>query len=619
MNKKKPAGYWTKERCYQEANKYTTRNEFLKGSASAYQIAQRNGWLDEVCANLSYVVKPPRYWTKERCASHANKYQHRNDFFLHVPTAYRSAQRNGWLDDICAHMVYQVLPRNYWTKERVQKEANKYTSRTKFLNAAKSAYGAAQSNGWLDEVCQHMTVVDHGWLHCLYVIYNKRINKAYVGQTRQAFDIRMEQHQDQSRNTTFSRHIAFESDTVFEQLTGYEFSVNEVIEKETEFYQIYKDLGYELLNDAIRLGYVGSSNRWTKERCVAEAAKYKTNTEFRTQSPSAYRSAKRNGWLETIQKSLVITRKPNGYWSKDRCAQEALQYHARTDFLKSQAGQAAKTRGWVDDVAPHLKPTRKPSRDWTYEECLAEAKKYVKRGEFHAGSSSAFIAAKKNGWLDDVCQHMVSKRKSWTYDECRELALKYETKKAFKQGESGAYNACLKHKWIKELCAHMDELLKPSGYWSKERCADVASLYTRTTEFCKNAGNVYSTAKRMGWFDDITAHMTNDTQQRTVRGFWKNKDNCAAEALKYKSKHAFKKSSRGAYASARKHAWLEDICQHMEISQVPMNHWKNKENCFNEARKYKTKSQFIVQAKGAYAAAKRYGWLDEIYTSIYEV
>ena len=192
MNKKKPAGYWTKERCYQEANKYTTRNEFLKGSASAYRIAQRNGWLDEVCANLSYVVKPPRYWTKERCASHANKYQHRNDFFLHVPTAYRSAQRNGWLDDICAHMVYQVLPRNYWTKERVQKEANKYTSRTKFLNAAKSAYGAAQSNGWLDEVCQHMTVVDHGWLHCLYVIYNKRINKAYVGQTRQAFDIRME-------------------------------------------------------------------------------------------------------------------------------------------------------------------------------------------------------------------------------------------------------------------------------------------------------------------------------------------------------------------------------------------------------------------------------------------
>ena len=145
-----------------------------------------------------------------------------------------------------------------------------------------------------------------------------------------------------------------------------------------------------MLNDAIRLGYVGSSNRWTKERCVAEAAKYKTNTEFRTQSPSAYRSAKRNGWLETIQKSLVITRKPNGYWSKDRCAQEALQYHARTDFLKSQAGQAAKTRGWVDDVAPHLKPTRKPSRDWTYEECLAEAKKYVKRGEFHAGSSSAF-------------------------------------------------------------------------------------------------------------------------------------------------------------------------------------------------------------------------------------
>lgn len=617
--KKNKIPKWTKETCTKEANRYSTRNEFLKGSASAYRIAQRNGWLDEVCTNLRYIQKPAGYWTKARCASYAKKYQHRNDFYQHAPTAYRSAQRNNWLDDICNHMIYQVAPRHYWTKTLVQQEANKYTTRSEFMSAPNGAYNAAQANGWIDEVCQHMALLDHGWKHCIYVIYNNRLNQAYVGQTRQAFDVRMQQHQNQNQNSTHSYQIAFETDTVFEQLTGYDFIVNDVLEKETEYHQVYVDLGYELLNDKSRIGLLGTSNRWNEEKCRAEAAKYNTNKEFRTQSPNAYNSAKQHGWLDLIQESLELSRKPNNYWTKKVCNEAAMQYQTRKEFLKSNAGQAAKRNGWVDEIASHLRRAVKLSRDWSYKDCLTEAQQYRTRSDFQSGSSIAYIAAKKNNWLDDICQHMLIKRKAWTYDECREAALKYQTKKAFKHHSPGEYRACLKHKWTDELCAHMDELLKPSGYWSKERCAEVAGQYTHTTKFSKHDSKVYNTAKRMGWFDEITAHMVNDTQVRTVRGFWNNKENCTNEALKYMSKHTFKKSSRGAFAAARKHGWLDDICLHMSIAQVPMNHWKNKENCFNEARKYKTKKEFIKKASGAYSAAKRYGWLDEIYTNIYDV
>ena len=44
----KPRGHWDiKENCRVEALKYTTRNDFKKGSGGAYEVTRRNGWLDE--------------------------------------------------------------------------------------------------------------------------------------------------------------------------------------------------------------------------------------------------------------------------------------------------------------------------------------------------------------------------------------------------------------------------------------------------------------------------------------------------------------------------------------------------------------------------------------------
>jgi len=53
MNTKirKPTGYWTKERCHDEALKYNTRNEFKKNSTS-YQRAIANNWLNDICSHM---------------------------------------------------------------------------------------------------------------------------------------------------------------------------------------------------------------------------------------------------------------------------------------------------------------------------------------------------------------------------------------------------------------------------------------------------------------------------------------------------------------------------------------------------------------------------------------
>jgi hypothetical protein len=51
VSDKKPSGYWTIERCHEEALKYSTRSNFRRDSNS-YKAAQRNGWLDHICSHM---------------------------------------------------------------------------------------------------------------------------------------------------------------------------------------------------------------------------------------------------------------------------------------------------------------------------------------------------------------------------------------------------------------------------------------------------------------------------------------------------------------------------------------------------------------------------------------
>jgi hypothetical protein len=99
---------WTKERCTEEALKYESRSSFKANSSGAYSKARANGWLNDICKHMlpTTVVKSNsrRYWTKERCTEEALKYSSRNKFCLGSKGAYSAACSNGWLDEACKHM-----------------------------------------------------------------------------------------------------------------------------------------------------------------------------------------------------------------------------------------------------------------------------------------------------------------------------------------------------------------------------------------------------------------------------------------------------------------------------------------------------------------------------------
>ena len=55
---------WTREKIFEVARQYKTRSEFEKGCGSAYRVALRNGWIDELLPSM--IGKPHNEETKRK-------------------------------------------------------------------------------------------------------------------------------------------------------------------------------------------------------------------------------------------------------------------------------------------------------------------------------------------------------------------------------------------------------------------------------------------------------------------------------------------------------------------------------------------------------------------------
>lgn len=149
--KVKEHGYWTKERVFEEGGKYSTKMEFKRGAPTAYSLATKNNWINEMEWAASD-AKPQGFWqNKQNVIAESHKYSSRSEFRWGTPSAYRSAIDNGWIDE----MKWLKRPHNYnlkWTRENVFIESHKYDSRGAFKKGCPSAYRVANVNGWMVEM-----------------------------------------------------------------------------------------------------------------------------------------------------------------------------------------------------------------------------------------------------------------------------------------------------------------------------------------------------------------------------------------------------------------------------------------------------------------------------------
>ncbi len=240
-------------------------------------------------------------------------------------------------------------------------------------------------------------------------------------------------------------------------------------------------------------------------------------------------------------------KKPNGYWTKERCFEIALKYKNRNELRKNDASvyRIALNNKWLDEICQHMEYVNKY---WTNESCRNEALKYDNRTDFQYGSKGAYVYAKTNNILNDICSHMInigSKYYRCVYvfeftDNCAYVGLTYNIKIREKEhnkkgpvskhitATNAEYNLIQLSDYILVYDAQVLEeefILKyrTNGWtmlntndistiggstliWTYEKCKKEAMKYDNRTKFINGTCAAHS-AIRNGWYNEITSHM----------------------------------------------------------------------------------------------------------------
>jgi hypothetical protein len=605
----KPFGYWNKERCHEEALKYKRKVDLQKGNGTVYNTIKLNGWSNELFSHMIELIKPNGYWTKERCQEEALKYTRRVDFQKNSP-AYSQAQKNGWINEVCSHMPEILKPTGYWNdKEKCKEEALKYTTRKDFVKLSSGAYNASYINGWLNEVCSHMDY-------------------------------------------------------------------------------IFRPNGY-----------------WTYDRCKEEALKYTTRKEFRENS-HAYVVVMKNEWWDEMCNHIVETKKPHGYWTYDMCKETALRYTDRYDlevnegacysFImrnkwyelithiiprsslknryiyafefpdkhvyvgltydldKRKCDHLTNTKN-VSPVVKHMEetglnyifrsvydesfdmkiaghmekralelyiedgwtPLNKAKTGglggmnviWSYERIKKDLEGVTTITEARSRLKSYVIPIiKRNGWWDELMGSLIDDtgRINWTTELALEEIKKYSTRSDVQREAPGLYKFIKKNDLLNLIPLVDREKLYLNKY-TKETCKEVASKYRKRTDFRKHEYAIFEVSKRRGWLDEICGHMT--------KLYW-TYERCKNEALKYEYRDELQKGSKGCHNSIYQNKWF-DLLSHMPNRKIPNEGvYKGKytkEMLFDIVKTCKHKSDFQDRFSGAYKVAKKLNCLNELF------
>jgi len=442
--KRLPAGFWTLEKCIKSAKKFKTRKDWSRSDESgAYVTANKNGWLDKCCAHM-LILKG--YWTKERCFESALKYLSSGEWAKNDKDAYNAATKKGWLSDCCSHMLIKNrVSKNYWTKELCLEDAKNYSTISEWQDNNEYAYKKAIENNWIDECTAHMT----------------RINMP----------------------------------------SGY----------------------------------------WTKERCLESASKYQTINDWNVNEPNAVSASRRNGWQDECTSHMEELKKPANYWTKERCLESAKKCLSQRDWEKKEGGawRAATDNKWIYECRLSMK-----------DNVLKNALQYSAINEWQKKETGSYQFAKSMGWLNEFTLHM--NNTDWTKEKCLIYALKYKTRSNWRDNDQYSYNIARINKWLDYCCKHMIEKSKPNNYWTKEKCIESAKKFKTLKEWKKGEGGAYATAQRNKWLKICCEHMTK------LRIFW-TKEMCIESALKHQTLGKWLKNNYNAYQFASKHKWLEEI------------------------------------------------------------
>ena len=357
------------------------------------------------------------YWTYDKCKEIALICKTKKEFSEYNKQAYKASYKHKWIDDICSHMSGNKKRIYGWTKELCIQEALKYGGRFEFKKLNRSAYDQAYKNNWLDDICQHMK-------------YPQKIK----------------------------------------------------------------------------------IKKWTKELCIIEANKYKTKSDFNINSCGAYLKSSRNGWLEEVCSHMEVR------GSLLKRLVYVYEYPNKSAYIGLTCNENKRNsqHSKLDETSPVFK--------YNKESGLIPIKKIISEGYIYVGCAQQLEVEtlekyKLNGWK------ILNKSKAgglggniikWDKKACTEVALKCTTKKEFIKLYGSAYQSACKNGWLNDICKHMIILQKPNGYWDYNKCKDAAKYCGSKTELRSKYSGAYTASLKNEWLNEFIPQKIHKKQTELV-------------------------------------------------------------------------------------------------------
>lgn len=290
-----------------------------------------------------------------------------------------------------------------------------------------------------------------------------------------------------------------------------------------------------------------------------------------------------------------MTKKPEGYWNLyENIKKEALRYETRSDFQRgcASACRGAVRNGWYEEMCEHM-PQIRISKDRAIYAYLFED------GSFYVGLTWDY-RSRKTGHKNNSSSSIYSKLKSHRFGLI-EYGVFLTEKEA--QLEEEATRVFYRSMGLEDLGKATSGALGGSGFlWSLDSIFETAGSCETISEFRENCTGAYMAARRLGIYHILAEGLGREASLPH------SKKDILEEGKKYTRRNDFRKGSPSIYSKAATRGWLEEACAHMPRYPAVRH---TKEAVLKVARKHPTKAGFYTEDLLSYAAAVRNKWLEE--------
>lgn len=387
------------------------------------------------------------------------------------------------------------MKNNKWTKEDVENESKKYTSRFQFQKNSKYAYNKALKKRWLDEFVWLKTperkennVSDR--VHCVYAYIDNEEKSIYIGRTNdiKVRHIRHNNLQQKSKiydviKTYFlERNKDLPSPTILSQ----NLTLGESQYYEDYYLKYYRGLGWKIINrgkTGIGVGSVGGFVlKLTYDYCKSVALTCETRKEFERKNSSAYRKSCKMKWIDEF-----IPTKVHNERTYEECLEVAKRYDTNAEFRKNDliVYNYCKNHRWLEKfswLSRESSFTRRCSIP--KEEIIELSKSFTYSNEFKKEYPNHYAKALKKGWINDLSFKPYRK---YSYDEWYSIAKLYKSKQDFRKEHPNLVQQAYKYNWFDK-----SGLFKPvRRTLSVKYCLDIAKNYSTINELRNNDESVY--------------------------------------------------------------------------------------------------------------------------------